>query len=580
MDERSPSKKSGVMWSAPRDLNDATEDEVSRWEDEDRIERLWAGDVSLWSGDDEDKWMGWLHVSFDQQAHIEEFLRLQREVSDEGFEQVVLLGMGGASLCAEVLRWSFGKISGAPDLQVLDSTDPAQVLSLDSRIDYQRTVFIVSSKSGTTLESSMLLSYFVKRVGEEIGEEIGSRFLVVTDPGSELDRLASMGRYRHIFHGVPSIGGRYSALSNFGMVPAAVMGLNVGRLLDRAEDMRSLCSVSTPLRENQAAMLGLILGTLAQCGRNKMTFVISPVYARLGAWLEQLLAESTGKDGLGLIPVDGETIGPATVYGGDRVFIYIRDETGPERHQEAAVSQLEQAGQPVIRLGLQDRYDLGAEFYRWEFATAVAGSVLGLNPFDQPDVEASKVETRRLTTVFDIGGTLPTIEVLARTDELEVYTEPSNFRPIQDFREKPSVQDLVTAHCERIRSNDYVAILAFVERTDVYSQVLQRVRLILRDALSVATCVGFGPRFLHSTGQVYKGGPDTGVFFLITCDDPKDVPVPERNYTFGAVKAAQALGDFRVLVNRGRRVLRLHASGNLMKGLESFEEMVTKGLSA
>ena len=562
------------MTFVPEGLGDAVERLAVAWESDDRMTRLWAGDASLWTGTDEGAWLAWLEVVAAQRARVGALRALQQDVIGQGFEHAVLLGMGGSSLCPEVLRRSLGRPAEAPDLRVLDSTDPAQVRAVESGVDYERTLFIVSSKSGTTLEPDIFLSYFAGRARRLPGP-VGRRFVAVTDPGSPLDRLAVDQGFRHVFHGVPGIGGRYSALSDFGLVPAAVMGLDVGRLLSRAEAMRSACLPSRPLRENPATMLGLTLGAAVRAGRDKVTFVSAPAYQALGAWLEQLLAESTGKNGTGIVPVDGETVGRGDVYGDDRIFVHLRDEAAADAATDLAVADLERAGHPVVRLGLRDPYDLAAEFFRWELATAVAGSVLGINPFDQPDVEASKVETRRLTAAYEAGHALPEGQPLARDGRLSLYAAPGRSAP---GGEAPggSVAALLAAHCGQAGAGDYLALLAYIEMSAANEAALQRVRQALRSKFRVATCVGFGPRFLHSTGQLHKGGPNSGVFIQITCDDAVDVPVPGRRYSFGVVKAAQAGGDLRVLAARGRRVLRLHVAGSLRDGLGHLADLAAR----
>ncbi len=562
------------MTFVPEGLGDAVERLAVAWESDDRMTRLWAGDASLWTGTDEGAWLAWLEVVAAQRARVGELRALQQDVIGQGFEHAVLLGMGGSSLCPEVLRRSLGRPAEAPDLRVLDSTDPAQVRAVESGVDYERTLFIVSSKSGTTLEPDIFLSYFAGRARRLPGP-VGRRFVAVTDPGSPLDRLAVDQGFRHVFHGVPGIGGRYSALSDFGLVPAAVMGLDVGLLLSRAEAMRSACLPSRPLRENPATMLGLTLGAAVRAGRDKVTFVSAPAYQALGAWLEQLLAESTGKNGTGIVPVDGETVGRGDVYGDDRIFVHLRDEAAADAATDLAVADLERAGHPVVRLGLRDPYDLAAEFFRWELATAVAGSVLGINPFDQPDVEASKVETRRLTAAYEAGHALPEGQPLARAGRLSLYAAPGRSAP---GGEAPggSVAALLAAHCGQAGPGDYLALLAYIEMSAQNEEALQRVRQALRSRFRVATCVGFGPRFLHSTGQLHKGGPNSGVFIQITCDDAVDVPVPGRRYSFGVVKAAQAGGDLRVLAARGRRVLRLHVAGSLRDGLGHLADLAAR----
>ena len=338
--------------------------------------------------------------------------------------------------------------------------------------------------------------------------------------------------------------------------------------------MRTACEPDVPLRENPGATLGLLLAAGAATGRDKVTFVISPAYRPLGAWLEQLLAESTGKNGVALIPVDNEDVGPPGTYGNDRLFVYIRDQVAPEAAQDAAVGLLEDAGQPVIHLPLQDPHDLAAEFYRWEFATAVCGSAMGINPFDQPDVEASKVETRRLTVAWEDRGALPAERPVVQEGAIAVHADRMNAAALAAAGKDRSVGEMLAAHCGRLRPGDYLALLAYVEMSDVHARPLQRIRHAVRGAYGVATAVGFGPRFLHSTGQAYKGGPDSGVFIQITCDDVADLPVPGRRYTFGVVKAAQARGDYQVLSDRGRRLLRLQLAGDVAAGLNRVADLV------
>ena len=562
--------------SVPPVLRDAFDRLAAEWEADNKIARLWHGDAGLWTGADEGRWLGWLRAVPASDSAMESLRKLAQDVAAGGFEHAVLMGMGGSSLCPDVLRQCFERPDGAPRLHVIDSTDPAQVRAVDKSIDYRRALFIVSSKSGTTLEPDLFLRYFVARARQELGGQVGARFVAVTDPESQLDRLAQAERFGRLFHGNPSIGGRFSALSNFGLVPAAVMGLDVQRLVARAAAMRAACGPGAPLRENPGATLGLLLAAGACAGRDKLTFVMSPAYRPLGAWLEQLLAESTGKNGAGLIPVDGEEVGPPDVYGKDRLFVHVCDQAAPDAEQDRAVEELEAAGQPVIRLVLRDSYDLAAEFYRWEFATAVVGSALGINPFDQPDVEASKVETRRLTAAYEADGALPAEEPLVRDGEIAVYADRLNAAALEADARNGSAEDLLATHINRIGPGDYLALLAYVEMSDIHARPLQRIRHAVRDACGAATSVGFGPRFLHSTGQLYKGGPNTGVFVQITCDDNADLPVQGRGYSFGVVKAAQARGDYQVLSGRGRRLLRLHLAGDVANGLNRIADLVER----
>ena len=560
--------------SLPPEVREGVDRLASDWTACGHVGRLWSRDAALWTGGDESRWLGWLDIAGTQLEHLGPLQTLQQDMAHGPFDHAVLLGMGGSSLCPDVLRQSFGRVTGAPDLRVLDSTDPAQVRSVEQRIDLRRTLFIVSSKSGTTLEPILLYRYFRHRVQSVTGEDkAGAQFIAVTDPGSQLEQDAVAGEFRQVYHGVPDIGGRYSALSHFGMVPAAVMGLDVECLLSRAAAVRARCTTSMPLADNPGVMLGLTLGAAVRTGRDKVTFVVSPGIRELGAWLEQLLAESTGKRATGVIPVDGESVGPPQVYGGDRLFVYLRDASAPDTAQDEAVAGLADAGLPVVRFSLADRYDLGGEFFRWEFATAVVGAVLGVNPFDQPDVEASKIETRRLTDAFEAKGALPPEAPLAQDEQLELYADPANAR-VLGRGDGTSVDQLIARHCARAGERDYLAILAYVEMSPAHRMLLQRLRHALRDTQRVASCVGFGPRFLHSTGQVYKGGPNSGVFLQITCRDAADLAVPGRRYSFGVVKAAQARGDLEVLATRGRRVLRVHVVGDLPEGLDRIVHAV------
>ena len=429
---------------------------------------------------------------------------------------------------------------------------------------------------GTTLEPNIFKQYFFERVTHTLGAgKAGGHFVAITDPGSKLEQAARADGFRHVLFGLPSIGGRYSALSDFGMGPAAIMGLDVPRLLGAAHEMARACRASAA-EDNPGAALGAILGVLGNRGRDKVTLVASPGLHDLGAWLEQLLAESTGKRGKGLIPVDREPLGPPERYGQDRLFVYLRLGTAPDAAQDRAVAGLESAGQPVVRIDVPDPYQIAAEFFRWEFATAVAGAILGIDPFDQPDVEASKVATRRLTDEFERTGRLPAETPFLETEGVRLFADPRNAAELAAGG--PTLAGVLRAHLGRIRPGDYAALLAYVEMTGAHEAALQAMRTRLRDRHRVATCVGFGPRFLHSTGQAYKGGPNTGVFLQITCDDAQELPVPGQRYGFGVVKAAQARGDFEVLAERGRRALRVHLGADVAAGLRGLGRAVEQAI--
>lgn len=564
--------------SLPPDLSKAVEAALDDWQANRKVEQLWARDATLWTDAGEDKWLGWLNIVDEQQKTNRRFVNFAAEVKEAGFSHVLLLGMGGSSLCPEVLAKSFGSIDGFPRLHVLDSTDPAQVKAVENKIHISTTLFFVSSKSGTTLEPNIFKQYFFSRAQEVVGKEnAGKHFIAITDPGSKLREEAERDQFRKIFLGDPSIGGRYSALSDFGMAPAAAMGIDVPSFLNRTGEMVKACRADA-VKNNPGAILGAVLGTAHKQGRDKLTIVSSPGIHDLGAWLEQLVAESTGKNGNGLIPLDREALATADAYGDDRVFVYMRLESGPDSRQDEAIADLEQAGHPVIIISVADVYDLGKEFFRWEFATAVAGSIIGINPFDQPDVEASKIETRKLTDEYERTGSLPPETPFYEDDDIKLFADDRNATAMKSATTEASLRGYLKAHVDRLKPNDYFATLAYVEMNEEHEQLLQTPRHAIRDTKHVATCLGFGPRFLHSTGQAYKGGPDSGVFLQITCDDANDLPVPNQKYTFGVVKAAQARGDFEVLAERGRRALRIHLGAHVAKGLQKLDAEIKRAL--
>jgi transaldolase/glucose-6-phosphate isomerase len=573
----STAKINSISYTLPQKLAAAVDSALADWVKNDKVRRLWRADASLWTGADENHWLGWLGITDDQLAHIEHLTSLAAEVKKAGFKHALLLGMGGSSLCPEVLRLTFGKIEGFPELHVLDSTDPAQIKTIESKIDLKNTLFIVSSKSGGTLEPNIYKQYFFARAKEAVGEkEVGNRFIAITDPGSKMQHVAENDKFRHIFFGLPSIGGRYSALSNFGMVPAAIMGVDVARFLNRTEEMVHACAATVPATENPGVVLGAILGTAATQGRDKVTIISSPGISDLGAWLEQLLAESTGKIGKGIIPVDREHLAKPESYGNDRVFAYLRLESAPDKEQDAAVDTLEKAGQPVVRIAVRDTYALGEEFFRWEIATAVAGSIIGINAFNQPDVEASKIETRKLTSEYEANGKLPAETPFFEGEGVKVYADPRNTDALKSGK---FLDEILKTHLKRANAGDYFALLDYITMNAENEAALQNIRHLVRDAKKVATVLGFGPRFLHSTGQAYKGGPNSGVFLQITCDDANDLAVPEQRYTFGVVKAAQARGDFAVLAERGRRALRVHIGKDIKAGLAKLHAAVKQALA-
>jgi transaldolase / glucose-6-phosphate isomerase len=563
----------------PESLAAAVKTTLGDWKTCGKMQRLWRRDATLWTGDDEAKWLGWLDITEDEIAHPIQLRGLAKEVWSAGFKDILLLGMGGSSLCPEVLWMTFGKTAGYPDLHVLDSTDPAQVKTFESKIDIARTLFIVSSKSGSTLEPNIFKQYFFERAKQAVGAaNAGSHFIAVTDPGSKMQQVAEADHFRLVFFGRPSIGGRYSALSNFGMIPAAAMGVDTKKFLDRTQEMVRACGPAAATEENPGAMLGIILGTAAQSGRDKVTIITSPDISDLGAWLEQLLAESTGKVGKGIIPVDREELAAPEIYGNDRVFAYVHTEHGIDVKQDAQLAALEKAGHAVVRISMADIYDLGAEFFRWEIATAVAGSIIGIDAFNQPDVEASKIATRNLTSEYEKTGSLPAEKPVVEDGGIKLFTDEKNAAELAKAAGgDKSLAGYLKAHLGRIKAGDYFAVLGFIQMNAEHEKKLQGIRHTVRNKKHVATCLGFGPRFLHSTGQAYKGGPNSGVFLQVTCDDALDLPVPQQKYTFGVVKAAQARGDFQVLAERGRRALRVHLH-DVDAGLVTLAAAVQKAL--
>lgn len=564
-------------YKLPSSLQGAFSTSLDDWKKNNKVARLWQKDASLWSSTDENNWLGWLSITEEQIAHIDVLKEIAADVKKARFKHALLLGMGGSSLCPEVLRMTFGKVKGHPELHVLDSTDPAQIRAIEAKLDLKSTICIVSSKSGSTLEPNIYKQYFFERVKAKVGEkEVGNRFIAITDPGSKMQQVAEADKFRKIFFGVPSIGGRYSAISNFGMVPGAVMGLDVAKFLKNTEEMVKACGASVAADSNPGVILGNIMGVAANHGRDKVTIIASPGISDLGAWLEQLIAESTGKIGKGIIPVDRERLAKPAVYGNDRVFAYLRLASKPNKTQDAAVAALEKAGHPVVRITLPNIYNLGQEFFRWEIATAVAGSIIGINAFNQPDVEASKIETKKLTSQYEATGSLPPEAPFFEDQGIRLFADERNTAALKGGAK---LADVLKTHLARAGAGDYFAVLGYITMNAAHEWSLQGIRHAVRDKKKVATVLGFGPRFLHSTGQAYKGGPNSGVFLQITCDDAKDLPVPGQKYTFGIVKAAQARGDFAVLAERGRRALRVHLGKNVLAGLATLAKAVMKALA-
>lgn len=550
--------------SLPSDLGYSLDQETASFAENAVVEQIWKKDASVWTGTGEEKWLGWLDIAERELTSSGRYEGFAEEASS--FGHIVLLGMGGSSLCPDVLS----KVYGKDRFKVLDSTVPDQIRTLEDSISLDDTLFIVASKSGTTLEPNIFLQYFYDRVSGALGAgRAGGRFVAITDPGSKLAETAEADGFHSVFFGDPEVGGRFSALSAFGIAPAAAMGLDHGEILMAAKRMADACRVQD-VAENPGALLGCVLGTAWKEGRDKLEILASPSVVSFGAWLEQLVAESTGKRSRAIIPVDRRG-NVAFSSETDRVFVYLRDGSFAEGAEERFANELRSMGEALVTVDMSDRSQIGAEFFRWEFATAVAGSIMGINPFDQPDVEAAKVEARKLTDEVEKTGRLPEETAFLSDNGFRFYTDEANRRSIGTV---DSADGCIREHFSRLKSGDYAAVLSYIEMNDEHIEMLEIIRTKLIWLHGVSTTVQFGPRFLHSTGQAFKGGPDTGVFLQITSDDSFDLPVPGQNYSFGTVKAAQSRGDFQVLLDRGRRALRIHIEGNTAEGLRRLELMI------
>jgi glucose-6-phosphate isomerase len=537
--------------------------------------RIWAKDASLWKREPEHERiianaLGWLTVADTMLERMFEIEQFSRDARSNGLQSVFLLGMGGSSLAPEVCAATFGMRPGHLALTVLDTTDPDAILAAERGADLARTLFLVSSKSGGTIESSSLEKYFYGRMAAAGRGSPGSSFAAITDPGTGLERLARERGYRRIFSNPADIGGRYSALSYFGVVPMALLGIDVGSVLWRASDMARRCGPDANGGSNPGLVLGAALGGLLHAGRDKLTFVLAPEIEALGYWLEQLIAESTGKEGIGIVPVEGETLGEPGVYGDDRVFVSVSVAGSKNAPPAERLQALSDAGHPVLSWEIADRLELGAEFYRWEFATAVAGAIAAIDPFDQPNVQESKDNTGRLIQAYRETGALAEGDPIWSGDGARVYAP----RAVADRLATGSLARLFASYLELVRPRDYFGILAYLDRSDATAAALAGLRGALRDRLRIATTLGYGPRFLHSTGQLHKGGPDSGLFLQLTSDPREDLTIPGEPYTFATLRRAQALGDFQSLEAHGRRVLRLHVGGDPAPVLARLEEVV------
>jgi glucose-6-phosphate isomerase len=552
------------------------------WTNNNKVARLWRKDPGLWTRQGEEKWLGWIDIVERQQKNLAAFTALAADVKARGFQSVLLLGMGGSSLCPEVLAVTFGQQPGFPALHIVDSTDPAQVKAARDRVNLAETLVVVASKSGSTLEPNVLKQYFFNEMKEAVGaERAGSHFLAITDPGSKMEQVAKADGFWKIFYGDPEIGGRFSALSNFGVVAATVAGLNTEKLL--AEAAKAVAAAKLAPAQNPAVQLGLLLGTAANAGRDKLTVFTSPEIYDLGAWMEQLVAESTGKQGKGITPVDREAIAAPEFYGSDRIFAYIRlggrADASVNASLDAKVAAIEAAGHSVVHIEIAHRNEIFGQFFTWEVATSVAGSVMGINPFDQPDVESAKIETRTLTSAYEQTGKLPVREPVLVDGGIQLYATEAYAATLDKAAPAKTLAGYLHAHFNQIHPGDYFAALAFLPMFPEHEAAIQGIRHKVLDAKRVATCLGFGPRFLHSTGQDYKGGPNTGVFLQITADHAVDVAIPGQKLSFGVVIDAQAAGDLAVLESRGRRAVRVHLGADVAAGLKTLAEAVDQALA-
>lgn len=520
---------------------------LARLQEQRMVERIWQRDYTVWRDDPREiaDRLGWLDAPATMRAEVPGLLDFAGQVRREGYRHIVLLGMGGSSLGPEVLRSALPPAPGFPQLIVLDSTVPAQVAAVAARIEPPRTLFLVSSKSGGTLETLSLYRYFRGQVESAGQPDAGRNFAAITDAGTALAQLGAETGFRRVFVNPADIGGRYSVLSLFGLVSSALAGLDIAKLLERAETMRGRCAAGRPPESNCGAWLGALLAGMAAAGRDKVTFITAPPIDSLGLWVEQLLAESLGKDGSGVIPIAGEPLLPPDGYGDDRLFVQLRVADGPQDSvTEEALSRLRQAGQPVARLELRDGYDLAAEFYRWEFATAVAGGLLGLHPFDQPDVQGSKDNTDGVLAQFHAAGRLPA----------------------------PAPGGSLARLLEQAGPGDYLALLPYTAMSAEAEELLHEIRRRVMQRHRIATSMGYGPRYLHSTGQLHKGGPASGLYGQLTAEHRQELPIPGQRYGFGTLASAQAVGDFQALTNLGRRAVRIDLGSDPIAGLRRLRD--------
>lgn len=549
------------------------------------LARIWEKDPSVWKSEASHQQsissrLGWLDIVNADDAFYAPLYALRREVQARGYKHALLLGMGGSSLAAEVMRQSFGVQPGFPDMLVLDTTDPQAIRLATETIDLDNTLFIVSTKSGTTSETISHYKYYYSLVQERKGDQAGEQFCAVTDAGSIIEAAALDKKFKYLFLNPEDIGGRYSVLSYFGLVPAAIMGLDLDKLLASARRMVTASERNVPVHSNPAAWLGVVMGYLAEQGRDKVSLICSPQISSFGLWAEQLIAESTGKEGRGIVPVANVIPTDPRDFDDDRLFVYLRLEKAA-RHLDAQVNELKTAGQPVITLKLDDPYDLGGEFFRWEMATAVAGHLLQINPFDQPNVQESKTNTKRLLDYIKAHGDLPEEKPVVEDGGLKLYADDKTIKTLRRIVDQRGFDygelvNLLLAHMSQARSGEYIAIMAYLAPTERHNELLESIRQELRHATMRAVTLGYGPRFLHSTGQLHKGGSNHGVFIQITVDNYEQIPIPGDPYDFMLLKRAQAQGDLEALQSKNRRIIRFHLpEGSISAGLERLLAAIT-----
>ncbi|MBS1518164.1 MAG: glucose-6-phosphate isomerase [Bacteroidetes bacterium] len=544
-------------------------------------ERIFKKDFTVWKKDEQygeliRNRLGWLVLPLSMADKTEEINSFVSEIRESGFEYAVVMGMGGSSMCPEVCRETFGVRKGFPDLFVLDSTDPETISDIEDSIDITKTLFIVSSKSGTTIEVDSFLRYFYAKAEEIFDQQAGSRFVSITDPGTYLETLSKELGFRKVFVNPPDIGGRYSALSYFGLVPAALIGVDIARLLKNAEAVMNSC-IDEPLEKNYALLAGLTAGSLSEFGVDKLTFFLSEKIRSFGYWVEQLIAESTGKEEKGILPVEGEIAGKSSSYGRDRFFVnvYLKKDKNRKR-----IKALMKKKFPVMNIELKELYDIGGLFYFWEFATAVMGAYLNINPFDEPNVKESKDNTSKVLSYYNENKKFPDQMSISSNDKIKLYpgkeSDAGNLLSMKNGKVK--ISDLLKYFMDQFTVGDYISIMAYLNRTEKTEKLLQELRELLRTSVKCATTLGYGPRFLHSTGQFHKGGPDRGMFIQIVCDDKSEKDIPGKEYGFSILKQAQAIGDFESLQKHGRRILKINTGSDANKGLKELIKAFRKVL--